>query len=265
MPRRNPYIENSERWKTLASIDYFTQFVKAWIPFNAWYRNVFPDFERDRDTIEQIKTVSNSFKDKLLRLLDGSDNECIQMKNYISDLHYQLERKYIFVKDNVRISFTEIVIEANPNFEETLQRSGITYKCTRDRSNHKNINIRVLNRQNQEVFCFIQNNGYNLQEVLDNTQYQYLSSTMQGNLKVCYIAINPYKPENLLAFVAGNELVIGQYNFLNDKNKLAKGVIEILYLLRNALFHGKIVPDRDTQRIYEPAYHILRMLVEALG
>lgn len=265
MPIRNPYIENSERWKTLVSIDYFTQFVKAWISFNAWYRNVFPDLASDREAIEQIKIGSNSFKDKLLSLLDGSDNECLQMKNYIADLHYQLERKYIFVKNNVRISFTEIVIEANPNFEEMLQRSGITYKCTRDKRNHKNIDICVLNRQNQEVFSFVQNNGYNPQEVLGNTQYQCLSSTMQGNLKVCYIAINPYKPENLLAFVAGNELVIGQYKFLNDKIKLAKGVIEILYLLRNVLFHGKIVPDTDTQRVYEPAYHILRILVEALG
>ena len=265
MPRRNPYIENSERWKTLASIDYFTQFVKAWISFNAWYRNVFPDSGHDREAIEQIKSGSNSFKDKLLSLLDGNEAECIQIKNYIADLHYQLERKYIFVKENVRISFTEIVIEANQNFEEILQRSGITYKCMRDESNHKNINVQVSNRQSQNVFSFVQNNGYNLEEVLNNTQYQQLSPTMQGNLKVCYSAINPYKPENLLAFVTGNELVVGRYNFLNDKIKLTKGIIEIIYLLRNALFHGKIVPDRDTQRIYEPAYHILRMLVETLG
>jgi len=265
MPRRNPYIENSERWKVLASIDYFTQFVKAWIPFNAWYKNVFPDIERDREIIEQIKSSSNVFKNKLLSLIDGSDNECLQMKSYIADLHYQLERKFIYFKDEARISFIEIVIESNPKCEETLVRNGITFTCKRERNNHKNITISVLNSNNQNVFNFVQSDGFNLQEILGNRQYQVLSPTMQRNLKTCYCSIDPHKPENLLAFELGNELVIGQYNFINDKTKIAKGIIEVLYLLRNALFHGKIVPDRDTLRVYEPAYHILRMLVESLG
>ena len=27
-----------EKWATQASIDYYMQFIKAWIPFNAWYK-----------------------------------------------------------------------------------------------------------------------------------------------------------------------------------------------------------------------------------
>jgi len=53
------YTENSEKWKSLASIDYFTQFVKAWIPFNAWYKNYYPNLRTDREAINEIKAHPN--------------------------------------------------------------------------------------------------------------------------------------------------------------------------------------------------------------
>lgn len=52
------YTENSEKWKSLASIDYFTQFVKAWIPFNAWYKNYYPTIKTDREAINEIQHFS---------------------------------------------------------------------------------------------------------------------------------------------------------------------------------------------------------------
>jgi len=52
--------------------------------------------------------------------------------------------------------------------------------------------------------------------------------------------------------------------FINDSEQLCKGIIEILYKLRNTLFHGEIVPDSDTNKVYEPAYQILYTLIQAL-
>ena len=63
------YTENSEKWKNLASIDYFTHFIKAWIPFNAWYKNFYPDLTTDRKAIDEIKSTSNKFRNKLVSLL----------------------------------------------------------------------------------------------------------------------------------------------------------------------------------------------------
>jgi len=37
----NQYIENSERWLSLAEPDFFILFVKAWIPFNAFVTFIF--------------------------------------------------------------------------------------------------------------------------------------------------------------------------------------------------------------------------------
>ena len=57
---------------------------------------------------------------------------------------------------------------------------------------------------------------------------------------------------------------MGNIHFINDQEKLCKGIIEILYKLRNVLFHGEIIPDFDTNKVYEPAYHILYTLIQAL-
>lgn len=57
---------------------------------------------------------------------------------------------------------------------------------------------------------------------------------------------------------------MGSYEFTDDTGMLCKGIIEILYQLRNSLFHGAIIPDKDTNKVYEPAYHMLKILIQAL-
>lgn len=43
-----------------------------------------------------------------------------------------------------------------------------------------------------------------------------------------------------------------------------KATLEIIYNLRNALFHGEIAPDKDTNKVYEAAYRVMRQLVIGL-
>ena len=43
-----------------------------------------------------------------------------------------------------------------------------------------------------------------------------------------------------------------------------QGLIEVLYNLRNALFHGEINPNGDANKVYGAAYHILRSVIECL-
>ena len=54
------YTENEEKWKQLIDIDYFTHFVKAWVAFNAWYKNNFTDVHTDRGAINKIKNDSSN-------------------------------------------------------------------------------------------------------------------------------------------------------------------------------------------------------------
>jgi hypothetical protein len=71
-------------------------------------------------------------------------------------------------------------------------------------------------------------------------------------------------PVDLLTDDEDNCIEMGQFRFVEDEETVAKGIIEIIYLLRNSLFHGTIVPDRETNKVYEPAYHVLHSLVQVL-
>ncbi|MCD4681481.1 MAG: hypothetical protein K8S00_13945 [Bacteroidales bacterium] len=262
MPNTNQYTENAEKWRVLSDIDYFTQFVKAWIAFNAWYKNNFPTLKSDKEAIRAIKTGDNRFKDKLERLLNGDDNDSKLIKNEISNLHYQLERHQVKNKEH-RISFEKIIIEENPKTHETFQRNTLTYEVKRNRNNHKLIELKITDRNGNNKLLLKQNNGYDLAELENDDQYQSLSPIQKKNLKYCYEEINPHKSISLLTHEV-DYIQIGSYQFIDDIDKICKGVITALYLLRNSLFHGQIIPDKETNKVYEPAYHILHKLVEEL-
>lgn len=262
MPTTNNYTENAERWKVLADIDYITQFVKAWIAFNAWYKNYFPNINTDKEAIDTIKTDNNKFKDKLESLLRGEGNDSKLIKNEISNLHHQLLRHPVRNKDQC-ISFENIIIERNPKNREMFTKNTLKYEATRDLNNYKQIELKITDRNGNDKFLFQQENGYNLAELLNDTQYQNLSPTQKNYLKSSYEEINPNKPIDLLSHEE-NCIELGSYKFIDDIDKIGKGVITALYFLRNSLFHGQIIPDKETNKVYEPAYHILHKLIEEL-
>jgi hypothetical protein len=66
------------------------------------------------------------------------------------------------------------------------------------------------------------------------------------------VAPSPPPPDTLL---------MDGYHFVKDKAAIFAGLIEILYSMRNMLFHGELVPDSQANRTYEPAYHLLRQLI----
>ena len=259
------YTENSEKWKSLASIDYFTQFVKAWIPLNAWYKNYYPDLRTDRAAINEIKFHPNKIRNRLISLLNDSSNDGSAFRSRIAELHFELERKYVFNKGE-RISFEKVVIEDNPNKQNNFSYKALTYKVERDIAGRpqKEIQINIIKNDGSAKFTYTQTNGFNVAELMDRQEFLRLTQTQQNSLKVCYEAINPRKPINLLSHNPSDCITMGSFSFISDSDALCKGVIEILYKLRNALFHGEIIPDSDTNKVYEPAYQILYTLIQAL-
>ena len=56
-----------------------------------------------------------------------------------------------------------------------------------------------------------------------------------------------------------------QYDELFKKEpEILKGALKQAYSMRNMLFHGEIVPDPQTNRTYEPAYHLVRHLTRCI-
>jgi len=65
-------------WIEKAQMDFYTMFIKAWIPFNAWYLKEFYDEGSnrisDKNIIDYLKSNSNKYRDKIISLLKGTDN-----------------------------------------------------------------------------------------------------------------------------------------------------------------------------------------------
>lgn len=258
------YTENFNKWKSLASVDYFTQFIKAWIPFNAWYKTYYPSLDSDRAAIDFIKANHNKFRDRLFSLLRNQDNDSFAFKSRITELHLALERNYLHNKGD-RITFVQISIESNSNLSHSFSRNTCIYEVRRGIPNRKGeIDIFIYGKGTVAKFSYTQTNGFDLSDLICNPDFIKLSEPQQRNLEACYKEINPFKPINLLSDNPSNCIQMGNLHFINDLDKLCKGIIEILYKLRNVLFHGEIIPDGNTSRVYEPAYQILYTFIQAL-
>jgi hypothetical protein len=260
----NYYVENAEAWKALSNIDYFTYFVKAWIPFNAWYRNSYPGLESDGEIMHQIRSQPNSFKNRIISLLENTDSDSVVFKENLYHLHHQLERNHVYNK-GVRLSLENIVVEENPIRTETRTYRGFSYNVEIDASNKRKITSTIIDIRSVIRLDICQNNGHNWDEIVNHSQYRRLPPECKRILKTCYEEVNPRKAASLLATDPSDAIKIGSYNFRNDPELIAKAIITVIYNLRNSLFHGQLVPDRNTQLVYEPAYHMLRMLVMSLS
>ena len=47
-------------------------------------------------------------------------------------------------------------------------------------------------------------------------------------------------------------------------DRLYKGFIEIIYLLRNSLFHSEVEPNSDVMKVYKFAYFIFRKILHEI-
>ncbi len=106
-------------------------------------------------------------------------------------------------------------------------------------------------------------NKYDTDHLNFDLQSSALNAEQKEFLADCFAQINPKKKESLLCDKR-NGLCIGGVYFLNDCDLLSQALVEVLYALRCKLFHGELQPSKDNLRVYEPAYQILRILLNSL-
>ena len=88
------YIGNEQEWKRLMAVDWLGQYVKAWIAFNAWYRNKFEQ-SNDREIIDAIKNDEGDICSKIEGRLINSSAGDKSFQSEVADLHYLLLRTVI--------------------------------------------------------------------------------------------------------------------------------------------------------------------------
>jgi hypothetical protein len=126
--------ENLKRWIEQSNIDYVTYFIKAWIPFNAWYNSHFPALDGERAKINATKNNANPVRNGISAYLENDGQEGENFRSYLSALHHGLQN-HILTSETGVISFHEIIKESNPKNivdNETINR--IKYYLKREDS-----------------------------------------------------------------------------------------------------------------------------------
>ena len=247
------YIGNEQQWKRLIEVDWLGQYIKAWIAFNAWYRNSFK-LDHDREIIEAIKNGGGDICAKIENSLLGNGSDQKSFQSDVADLHRSLSDTVIKSKDKW-ISFEAIEDYQHAKFLDE-KRNNISYKIKIDRGKKERI-VTITNSNGTQIF-FQTISRKNENDGPDTQQFANLSEAQQRTLKAFLDESTPI--HNLLDH-HGDYLEIGIFKFVNNTNLIARAIIEILYQLRNALFHGEITPDSETQGVYQPAYLILKSII----
>ena len=200
----NNFSGNVPTWLAIAdlNIDYYTQFIKSWIPFNAWYTvSYFSEtLDSDRKIIDKIKETSNPYRDRIINLLRGDDNTSSQFRYFVSQLHIELEGHSI-PNHEQRISFSSINIKRNTKTQHTHSYRSFSYKVDFNPSapkTTKRLKCEILNKKTFSNVYLDDFYDYSIDDLIKSEKYIALSPESREQLRLCYEEINPYKPENIV-------------------------------------------------------------------
>lgn len=264
----NHYTAHKDEWKALSDIDYFGMFVKTYIPFNAWMNVSYSGLDTDRAKINEVKRSHNPFRDKIYSLLDSNSQDGNNFRNLIGGLHDLLENHYIHNQDR-RITFTNVTIGKNSQniAEDSCRGIGFRVQYGNGSANNTETRILIKRRDGSAIFNLLQSD-YNIEFLKLNPDFICISEDYKNRILNCYFQVMPFIQRNLTSgFDPTKErefYTCGNFKLIREKENIAIGLIEIIYNLRNSLFHGELIPDKSANKVYGVAYQILRILIDAI-
>ncbi len=259
----NNFVGHVDKWLLLS--DFAILFVRAWIPFNAWYCNHYQN-TKDRYCLDKIKSDNNQFRAKLIAVLNGNYPEALIFKSHLNQLYSLLEQHPIpDATLDKRVTFQNLWFRDNPITVSTpITKRGLEYKA--EYLTNKSVKVLIVNTRvtpNSTIYTYT-NPSYDITHFQADIIANVSVDEQRTQILDCFTQINPRKKESLLAVTKRGSLMIGDTAFLNDADLLSRAIIELLYNLRCKLFHGELQPSQNNLTIYEPCYHILRILLKSL-
>ncbi|MDH2924282.1 hypothetical protein EV693_10184 [Nicoletella semolina] len=146
--------------------------------------------------------------------------------------------------------------------QENYQRSSYYIKIELDRIDVKSVTATIKDSKNNTILNY-SHNEYDLEHLKSKREFKDLTEPRKRKIEGLLKEANPKKKISLLT-TSEQHLKIGEYKFIDNAELIYKATVEMLYNLRNALFHGEIVPNKDTNKVYEAAYRLMRQLVMEL-
>ncbi len=274
-----PYTIHINEWIKRSQEDFYTLFIKAWIPFNAWYHKEISPLagKRDRDCIDYIAQNPNTYKNKIINFLNGTNRDSLSFQQELVDLHNALLSHSIPDTSNP-INFKTTSIGDAPNLIE-IDFYKTHYKIERvPNRNSFRYEIRLEDKTTHTSKYSKSFNQWSMSDLENDPNFQRLSSPIKNKLKEEFAKVSIKAPRDIILtpIVSAdgsrkkplNSIEYGsaekQY-FINDKDKIAQVLIQVIYLLRCQIFHGSLNPSESNLEVYEHAYKIQRMLIKELS
>lgn len=258
-----------ERWIEKSGIDYYVSFIKAWIPFNAWYMSEYYDEDEkvttDKAIIEKIKNDSNMFKSKIISIINSDSDDSTDFKMHLHHLQKSLEQHPI-TKDN-NLSFANICIFDNKKKNSLYTYRSKTYKGVFDSSKKRTENRFSVEAMRKDGSTIVKIEIQNCREETLSTHPDFAKckDIDKEYLKKCLADVYPKKPVSILAEDSKKGIQIHKDLYMvKDTTLIAQGIISMLYELRCKLFHGELDPTDSNSTIYCHAYHLLHHLIKEL-
>lgn len=260
---------NIEHWIRQSEPDYYLLFLKAWIPFNAWYVAELPHLKKkDSDLIKELQDHPDSKPRKIIEnfLTNHGDYEALKFQSHLAELNFSLE-KIPLNHGGHRMTFKSISLSENPDkFKSSVDAVGNLYKAERATS----YNQAFIEEKGGKVLLDYKEPLYDIEHLKKDNDYLRLKSPdFQNEILKLFEEINPKKPICLTtnSIVPTDFIELKSKNtcrFINDPTTVAKGCIKILYALRCMLFHGEVEPNNSNKPVYEHSYYLLRLIIKEL-
>ncbi|MDD7913778.1 hypothetical protein [Polaribacter ponticola] len=267
--------ENIRMWIEQSDIDYIGHFIKAWIPFNAWYNDTFSSLTSDRQKISAIKSQNNTVRRGINSLMESDSQLGQEFRSNLSALYYQLQQNQIDGRDG-RIWFEDALKEKN-NIDLIDNREFGRDKYYLKRTDGQYLGQVsemkiILKKKSDNSTTFVYTHTeYDITHLQSFPAYQSLSHTKKEQVRIMFQELKPIRIETLLE-TNKNESPINYYqcdSYVLRREPtnscysiyVVKALLEILYQLRNVLFHGELVPNKGAQNVYKEAYLVLKMIL----
>lgn len=257
---------NVQEWVKLIEVDWLGQYAKAWIAFNAWYRKHIGSQNssgRDRKIIQKLKSGEKEICSTIASFFMRPETESKAFQSNVAELQSLLAFTGI-ESDGRKITF-EAIVDYNhaKTINETVEETIYEIKMNIEKSKRS---VVVKDASGENIFCgtialkseSLEQDENWFKSVLAQTTHS-LSAPQQETLMAFLKESSPI--HNLLTGTENNCIEIGEFRFVDNQNLIARALIEILYQLRNTLFHGEITPTPEIQKVYEPAYLILKRII----
>lgn len=258
-----------DNWIAKAEPDYYTMFIKAWIPFNAWYVDKYPELgQNDAKIIKELITSKNEVKAFINSLLSDTDPDYNRFCYHLSQLHIELENKRLQHRDE-DILFSSIYFgEYKCEPVNYTDEDGISYQAAQPSKIQTYYGALIV--KEKKTYLNVKMPSYDLDFLLTHEEFVGLPKPeMKQIIQKCFIGIDPKQKVNITTkSLDPTEYIILDNNakakFINNKELIARGIIKIIYNLRCMLFHGELNPSDNNSVIFEHSFQLLKYIIKKL-